>query len=323
MTRIVHISLLATLCALSVAPAIGADTYPERPIRLIVPFSPGGGTDINARILAEPFGRELGETIVVDNRPGAASMIGSDIVAKADPDGYTLLMGTISLTMNAAIYRHMPFDPQRDLIPITRVSDQPSILVAHPSLPAKTFNDFIALMQAHPGKFNYGSPGYGSGSHLGTELLLQKINARLVHVPFKGTGPALNALLGNQITVMMSTFASALPHVKQDRLRAYAVTTLKRAGPLPDVPTLAEEGVQDYEYASWYGLFAPAGTPLSIIDKIHKAAIASLKSPDVLRIYETQGLNATPTTREQFAQYFASETRKWASVVSNAKIALQ
>jgi len=323
MYRIVHSLLSAMLCSLLISQAAAADAYPERPIRLVVPFSPGGGTDINARILAEPIGRALGETIVVDNRPGAASMIGSDIVAKADPDGYTLLMGTISLTMNAAIYKHMPFDTQRDLAPITRVSDQPSILVVHPSLPAKSFKDFVALMHAHPGKFNFGTPGYGSGSHLGTELLLQKINAKLVHVPFKGTGPALSALLGDQITVMMSTFASALPHVKQKRLRAYAVTTIKRASPLPDVPTLAEEGVLDYEYASWYGLFVPAGTPQSIIDKIHKAAIASLKSPEVMRIYEAQGLNATPTTPAQFAQYIASEKRKWARVVSDARIALQ
>jgi len=317
--------ITAMLSALSLAfcaPfAAVADNYPERPIRLIVPFSPGGGTDINARILAEPIGNALGETIVVDNRPGAGSTIGSDIAAKATPDGYTLLMGTISLAVNAAVYKKLPFDAQHDLAPITRVSDQPSILVVHPSFPAKTFKDFVAMARSEPGKLTFGSPGYGTGSHLGEEMLLLQLGLNMVHVPFKGTGPALIALLGQQISMYMSTFASALPHVKQHRLRAYAVTTLKRAGPLPDVPTLAEEGVKDYEYASWYGLFAPAGTPRDIINKVHKAAVGALKSPEVMRIYEEQGLNATPTTPAEFAKYIASEKRKWASVVGRAHIA--
>lgn len=321
-TRTAALPLLLLL-ALPAPFAVAADTYPERPIRLIVPFSPGGGTDINARILAEPMGNELGTTVVVDNRPGAGSLIGSDIAAKATPDGYTLLMGTISLAVNTAVYKKMPFNAQHDLAPITRVSDQPSILVVHPSFPAKTFKDFVALTRAHPGKYTFGTPGYGTGSHLASEMLMMKIGSDLVHVPFKGTGPALVALLSNQISVFVSTFASALPHVQQHRLRAYAVTTLKRAGPLPDVPTLAEEGVKDYEYASWYGLFAPAGTPRHIIDKVHEAAINSLKKPDVMRVYTEQGLNATPTTPAEFARYIGSEVRKWAGVVGAAHIALQ
>ena len=323
MSSIVRGSLFASLCALLIASAAAADNYPERPIRLIVPFAPGGGTDINARILAEPMGNALGSTIVVDNRPGAGSLIGCDIAAKSTPDGYTLLMGTISLAVNTAVYKKMPFNARHDLAPITRVSDQPSILVVHPSFPAKTFKDFVALSHAQPGKFTFGTPGYGTGSHLATEMLMLKIGSDLVHVPFKGTGPALVALLSDQISVFVSTFASALPHVKQHRLRAYAVTTLKRARPLPDVPTLSEEGVKDYEYASWYGLFAPAGTPRSVIDKVHKAAVDSLKSPEVMRVYEEQGLNAIPTTPAEFAQYVGSEVRKWAGVVGAAHIAQQ
>lgn len=321
MIRITRASLLATLCALFAVPAVSADRYPDRPIRLVVPFSPGGGTDITARIVAEPMGNALGETIVVDNRPGAGSIIGCDIVAKATPDGYTLLLGTISLTVNSVVYKKIPFDVERDLTPITRVSDQPSILVVHPSFPAKTFKDFVALARAHPGKFTFGTPGYGTATHLASEQLLQKIKAEMLQVPFKGTGPALTALLSKEITFYMSTFASALPHVKQGRLRAYAVTTPKRARPLPEVPTLAEEGVKDYQYAAWYGLFAPAGTPKAIINKIHEAAIASLRSPKVLQTFETQGLNATPTTPEQFASYIDSERRKWGVVVEVAKIA--
>jgi tripartite-type tricarboxylate transporter receptor subunit TctC len=316
-------ALLAILCAFFATSAISADTYPQRPIRLIVPFAPGGGTDINARILAEPIGTALGETIVIDNRPGAGSMIGSEMAARATPDGYTLLLGTISLTINAAVYKKVPFDVQRDLAPITRVSDQPSILVVHPSLPAKTFKDFAALMRAQPNKFTFGSAGHGTGSHLATELLMMKIGANLTHVPFKGTGPALNALMSTEITVYMSTFASALPHVKQQRLRAYAVTTLKRAAPLPDVPTLSEEGVKDFEYAAWYGLFAPAGTAQNIIRKIHKATVGSLNLPKTRQLYESQGLNATPTTPMEFAKYIDSERKKWASVVHEARIAQQ
>jgi len=318
----IALALLSLALYLPIA-ASGADNYPQRPIRLVVPFAPGGGSDINARILTDPIGKRLGQTIIVDNRPGAGSSIGSDIVAKSVPDGYTLLLGTISLTINAAVYRQLPFDAQRDLIPITRVSDQPSILVVHPSLPARTFQDFIALMRSEPGKFTFGSAGHGTGSHLATTLLMLKINADLVHVPFKGTGPALNALLANEITVYMSTFASALPHVRSERLRPYAVTTTYRAGPLPDVPTLAESGIDGFEYAAWYGLFAPARTPRSIIDKVHRAAVGALESAEVKRIYREQGLNATPTTQEKFAQYFASEKKKWADVVRDANIEQQ
>ncbi|HZM48461.1 MAG TPA: tripartite tricarboxylate transporter substrate binding protein [Burkholderiales bacterium] len=310
----------ALLCASFAAPAAAADDYPNRPIRLIVPFAPGGGTDINARILSDPIGKTLGQTIVIDNRPGAGSSIGSDIAAKSVPDGYTLLLGTISLTINPAVYKKLPFDAQRDLIPITQVSDQPSILVVHPSLPAKTFQDFIALARAQSGKVTFGSAGHGTGSHLATTLLMLNINAEGIHVPFKGTGPALNALLSNELTIYMSTFASALPHVKSERLRPYAVTTSYRAGPLPDVPTLQESGMKDFEYAAWYGMFAPAGTPRHIIDKVYKATVGALESPMVKRLYIEQGLNAKPNTPAQFAEYMASEKKKWASVVRRANI---
>jgi len=312
--------LFATLGASLATNAAAADRYPERPIRLIVPFAPGGGTDINARILSDPIGKALGQQIVVDNRPGAGSSIGSDIAAKSPPDGYTLLLGTISLTINPAVYKKLPFDAQRDLIPITQVSDQPSVLVVHPSLPARTFQDFIALARAQSGKITFGSAGHGTGSHLATTLLLLNINAEGIHVPFKGTGPALNALLSNELTIYMSTFASALPHIKSERLRPYAVTTSYRAGPLPDVPTLQESGMPGFEYAAWYGMFAPADTPRPIIDKVHKATVGALELPMVKRLYAEQGLNAKPNTPAQFAQYFAAEKKKWAGVVRRANI---
>jgi tripartite-type tricarboxylate transporter receptor subunit TctC len=322
MLRIVRASFAALFCVPAPA-AVYAGAYPERPIRLIVPFAPGGGSDINARILSEPIGTALRQTIVIDNRPGAGSSLGSALAAKAAPDGYTLLLGTISLTINPAVYKDLPFDAQRDLIPITRVSDQPSILVSLPSLQAKSLNDLISLARAQPGKLTFGSAGVGTGSHLATTLPSLRTGTSMLHVPFKGTGPALNALLSGEITFYMSTFASALPHVKGGRLRAYAVTTLKRAEPLPDVPTVAEEGVPDFEYAAWYGLFAPTGTPRIVVDKVHAAAVGALKSPQVLQLYKAQGLHATPTSPAEFRKYFAAEKAKWAAVVREAGIAPQ
>ncbi len=322
MVRAALASLFSTLLAV-LAPFAGAQDYPSRPIRLVVPFAPGGGTDINARILAEPLGRALGQTVVVDNRPGASSIIGTDIVSKATPDGYTLLVNTISMTINAAVYKKLPFDIQRDLNAISLISDQPNIVVAHPSLPARTFREFVTLARSQPGKLTFGTPGPGTGVHLASELLLMKINAELVHVPYKGTGPALTALLGNQISVYVSTFASALPHVKANRLHAYAVTTAKRADPLPDVLTVAEAGVAGYEYATWYGMLAPAGTPRPIIEKLNKAAVAALNSPELRKIFVAQGLNATPSTAAQFSKFIDSEMKKWAGVVRTANIPQQ
>jgi len=323
MRRIALPSLFAVLLAVPAPFVQAAESYPSRPIRLVVPFAPGGGTDINARILAEPLGRELGQTVVVDNRPGASSIIGTDIVSKATPDGYTLLINAISLTINAAVYRKLPFDTRRDFAPISLVSDQPNILVANPQLGARTFKEFVALAHSRPGKLTYGMPGPGTGVHLASALLLMKVKAELLSVPYKGTGPALTALLGNEISVYLSTFASALPHVKAGRLVAYAVTTAKRADPLPEVPTVAESGVPDYEYATWYGLLAPASTPRPVVNRLNKATVAALNSTDLRKVFVAQGLNARPTTTVEFAKYIDSEITKWSGVVRAANIALR
>jgi len=313
------IAVLATAAA--AAPA--APDYPARPIRLIVPFAPGGGTDISARILAEPLARSLGQTVVVDNRPGAGSVLGSEIAARSTPDGYTLLLGNISLAFNAAIFRKLPFDTVRDLDAISLVTDQPNILVAHPALAAKSFKEFIAFARAQPGKLNYGSAGIGSGTHLAMELLVMSQKLDLVHVPFKGTGPALTALLGNQISVFFSTFASALPHVKAERLRGYAVTSTKRAPTLPEVPTVAESGVPGYEYTTWYGLLAPAGMARPLVARLNAATVAALALPDVRERCLAQGLDPTPSTAAHFSAYLASEVGKWTKVVRAARIELQ
>jgi tripartite-type tricarboxylate transporter receptor subunit TctC len=313
----------AALLAALVAAPVAAQDYPAKPIRLVVPFAPGGGTDISARILAEGLTQTYHQPVVVDNRPGAGSVLGCEVVARSAPDGYTLLLGNISMAFNAALYRKLPFDTLRDFIPISLVTDQPNILVAHPSLPAKSFQEFIALSRAQPGKLTYASAGLGAGTHLAMEMLMMSQSIDLVHVPYKGTGPALTALLGNQISAFFSTFASALPHVKGDRLRAYAVTSVKRAPTLPEVPTVAESGVPGYEYSTWYGLLAPAGTPRAITDRLNQTTVAVLDAPDYRQRLLAQGLDPVSSTAAHYAAYLKSETAKWTKVVRTAKIPLQ
>jgi len=323
MSRIFCVSLFAFLCALLAAPAAAVDRYPRKPIRLVAGFPPGGGVDINARLLADPLGKALGQTVVVDNRPGAGGRLGLELVSKANPDGYTLALAATGMAVSRALYKKLPYDTLRDFIPISLLTEQPNILVAHPSIAAKSLQDFIALARSQPGTISYGSPGIGTGTHLATVLLLLSQKLELLHVPYKGAGPALTALLGREIMVYLSTFASALPHVKADRLRAFAVTSAKRAKPLPDVPTVAESGVPGYEYSTWYGLVAPAGVPRKIIDQLNKAAVAVLKTPEMQQRYESQGLDPIPSTSAHFAAHLRSETEKWTKAVRAAKIPLQ
>ena len=315
-------AFLAAFAAALALPAT-AQSYPARPIRLVVPAAHGGGTDINARILAEGLTPVLGKPIIVDNRPGAGTTLGSDIVAKAAADGYTLLISPNSLALNAALYRKLPYDTLRDFIPISLVADQPNVLVAHPSLPARSFKEFVALSRSQPGKLTYASGGVGVGSHLAMELLLMSQKVELVHVPYTGVGPALTALLGNQHSVFLSTFASALPHIKAERLRAFGVTSAKRASTLPEVPTIAEAGVPGYEYSTWYGLLAPARTPSAIIAKFNQVMGDVLNSQKIREQYVSQGLTPIPSTPAEFSAYLRSETEKWTKAVRAANIPLQ
>ena len=315
-------TLLAAFLAAVAIPA-SAQSYPDRPIRLVVPAAPGGGTDINARILAEGLTPVLGKPIVVDNRPGAGTTLGSEIVARAPADGYTLLISPNSLALNAALYRKLPYNTLLDFVPVSLVTDQPNILVAHPSLPARTFKEFIALSRSQPGKLTYASGGVGVGSHLAMELLLMSQKVELVHVPYKGVGPALTALLGNQHSAFLSTFASALPHVKAERLRAFAVTSAKRASTLPEVPTIAEAGVPGYEYSTWYGLLAPARTPGAIVAQLNQAVGGVLNSQKAREQYASQGLTPIPSTPAAFSAYLRLETEKWTKVVRAANIPQQ
>jgi tripartite-type tricarboxylate transporter receptor subunit TctC len=322
MIRIAAASLFAASCALYAASAT-ADGYPDRPIRLIAPFPPGGGVDINARLLSDPLGKALGQTVVVDNRPGAGGRLGLELASKAMPDGYTLAIGGIGMAISAAIYKKLPYDTFRDFALISLLTEQPNIMVAHPMVPAKSFAEFFAHARTQPGKLTFASAGVGTGTHLAMELLLMSQKVELLHVPYKGTGPSLTALLANEVSVYLSTFASALPHVRADRLRAYAVTTRKRAQPLPDVPTVAESGIPDYEYATWYGLVAPAGVPAAIIGRINRATVKVLNTPAIQRMYVVQGLDPTPSTSTRYAAYLKSETDKWTGVVRAANVELQ
>ena len=309
------IAALAALAALAMAPLAQAQDYPNKAIRFVVPFAPGGGTDIIGRIIAQALIETLGQPVVVDNRGGAGSTLGTEIVAKSPTDGYTILFGNISLAFNATLYTKLRYDTIRDLAPISLSAVQPNILVVHPGLPAKNLREFIELARANPGKYNYASAGTGSGTHLAAELLKLQTRIDIVHVPYKGTGPALTDLLGGQINMMVSTFASALPHVKSGRMRALGVTTAKRSPATPDVPTLIEGGVAGYDYSTWYGLLAPAGTAKTIIDKLNAANRKVLTRDDIKQKLESQGVDPVFNTPAEFSAYIKSETEKWGKVV--------
>jgi len=309
------LAALAALAAPALAPLAQAQDYPNKSIRFVVPFAPGGGTDIIGRIVAQGLNETLGQPVVVDNRGGAGSTLGTEIVAKSPADGYTILFGNISLAFNATLYTKLRYDTIRDLAPISLSAVQPNILVIHPGLPAKNLKEFIELARANPGKYNYASAGTGSGTHLAAELLKLQTRIDIVHVPYKGTGPALSDLLGGQINMMVSTFASALPHVRSGRMRALGVTTAKRSPATPDVPTLIEGGVAGYDYSTWYGLLAPAGTARTIIDKLNAANRKVLTRDDIKQKLESQGVDPIFNTPAEFSAYMKSETEKWGKVV--------
>lgn len=308
---------------LAVSAAAFAQAYPNRPVRLIVPFAPGGGNDIAGRIIAESLTQALGQSVVVENRAGAGSLVGVELASKATPDGYTLLLANVALGFNAALYKKLPYDAIRDFAPITLLAEQPNILVAHTSLPAQTLKEFIALARAQRGKLTYGSAGLGSGTHLAMELLLHANGLELVHVPYKGTGPALTAVLGNEVSTFLSTFASALPHVKAGRLRTFGVTSTKRAPTLPEVPTIAEAGMPGYEFTTWYGILVPAGTPRAVIQKLHSTTVGLLNTPELKQRYAAIGMDATPSAPGDLAAKIKSEIEKWGKVVRAAKIPQQ
>jgi len=303
------------LAGLTSSPALAAE-YPARPIRMVVGFAPGGGTDTTARAMAQKLTQALGQQIVVDNRPGAAGNIATDLVAKSNPDGYTILMGTIAaLAINPSLYGKLPFDPQKDLAPVTRAVDSTNILVLHPSVPAKSVKELIALAKSKPGQLNYGSSGVGGAGHLAGELFNTMAGIRMVHVPYKGGGPAMVDLLAGNINLIFATAASSIGHINAGKIRALAVTTAKRSGLVPDLPTIAEAGLPGFEANNWYGVLVPAKTPRPIINRLNKDITAVLNMADIKEFLFKQGLDAAPSTPEAFGAYIKSEAEKWAKVV--------
>ena len=261
------------------------------------------------------LGEALGQPLVVDNRSGAGGTIATDIAAKAPADGYTILVSNISLAVNATLYRNLPYDTLRDLAPVTTIGQQPNILVVHPSVPANSLRELLALIKARPGQINYGSGGFGTSTYLATELLKLMTRLEMVHVPYKGLGPALTGLLGGQVQLIISTLAPALPQVKAGRLRALAVTTAKRSAFVAEIPTMSEAGVTGYDFSTWYGLWLPAGTPKNIVVRLNRETEKLLNSADALEQFNAQGVEPLHLPSEQFAAYVRSEVEKWGKVI--------
>ena len=310
-----HSALGVALCVLGAcAPAL-AQQYPSRPVRLIVPFPPGGGNDIVGRLVAGKLGEGLGQQVVVDNRGGAGGTIGSDITAKAPPDGYTLLVNNISLAVNQTLFPKLPYDTLRDLAPISLIGRQANLLVVHASLQAKSVKELVDLARAKPGEVSYGSGGVGTASHLATEMLKLMTRTDMVHVPYKGLGPALTDLVGGRIQLIISTTASALPQIKSGKLRPLAVTTAQRTPFYPDLPTMSEAGIKGYEFSTWYGLLVPSRTPKNVIERLNAETRKALASPALKEQFGAQGLEAVSSTPQEFATYLRSEVEKWGKVV--------
>ena len=289
--------------------------FPTKPVRIISPYPPGGGNDIVSRIMADNLTRLWGETVIVENRPGAGGNVGTDYVAKSDPDGYTWIMGSLSHTINASIYSDLRFDPLTDFAPITMLASGSYMLVSHPSLPASNVQELVSLAKDSPGTLNYASAGNGSGTHLGMEMFKAAADIDIVHIPYKGTGPAINATLAGEVSLDMDNMLALSGQVKAERLRPLAVTSLKRSSLFPDVPTLDESGYKGFEVSPWFGLLAPAGTPESVIAKINQACVQVLSLPDVREQLRAQGADVVANSPREFADFLHADFSRWAKVV--------
>ena len=310
MKRIAVGALIAVVTGATTTVA-SAQAYPTKPIRMIVPFAPGGGTDHLARTLAKRMGDVFEQTIVVDNRAGAGGIVGTDLAAKAPADGHTFLMTSSAHTIIPATYGKLPYEPLKDFAPISLLTAQPYLMVVHPSVPATSVKEFIALAKSRPGKMNYASGGTGTAPHLAGELLKSIAGIDLVHVPYKGGGPAVTAVVGSEVSVLFSSLPTTLPQVNAGRLRMLAISSLKRSAVVPALPTLAESGVPDFEVINWYGFIALARTPRRIIDKLNETAVRELRSPDMLARLTSEGTDAVGGTPEHFGEYIAKELAKW------------
>jgi tripartite-type tricarboxylate transporter receptor subunit TctC len=297
-----------------------AQAYPAKPVRIVVPSSAGGGTDIIARVLAPELSKRLGQQVIIDNRPGAGTMIGIEIAAKAPPDGYTLLMGLSTLAINSALYNKVPYDPVKDFAPVTLATTSASILVVHPSLPVRTLKDLIAFARARPGQLNYASAGTGTYPHMTYELFLSMAKLKMEHIPYKGTGPAMIDMIAGQVASMAATVITGMPHIRSGRLRPLGITSSKRSDVAPEIPTVAEAGLPGFESVQWYGLLAPANTPGDIVSRLHKELVQILQLPDIRKRFAADSVDTVGNTPDEFARHIASELDKWEKVARGARI---
>ncbi len=314
-------SIAGALCALAAAPVCAADAYPSKPVRIVVPFAAGGGVDLTARILAQKLTERIGQSVIVDNRVGASGIIGTEYVAKAAPDGYTLLVGsqTSQAVVPAMYAKQVTYDTTRDFVGVTEIAVSPLVIVIHPSLPVKTVKDMIALAKARPGQLTFGAASGGT-PHMAGELFKMAAKVDLLFVPYKGEGPAIADALGGQISMVFSNLPVGLPQAQSGRLRALAVTSKQRVATAPDVPTVAESGLPGYEASTWFGLFAPAGTPKEIVAKLNADAKTALSGSDVKEKMAGQGLFVVASSPEQFAEFVGKEIPRWAKIVKDAGI---
>ncbi|ALM86257.1 MFS transporter [Bordetella sp. N] len=311
----------AAICL--VAPTVQAQAnFPNHPVTMIVGYAAGGATDIVARLLAKSLTQELGQTFVVENRTGANSNIGAEAVTRAAPDGYTLYVGSIANTINMTLYSKLNYDVNKDFAPIGMMASVPNILVVNPKVPINNVKEYIAYAKAHPGKLTCASSGSGSSIHLSCELFKMETGTDILHVPYRGSGPAVGDLLGGQVDSMFDNMPSSLPHVRAGKLRALGVTTLKRVNFAPDVPTLAESGLPNFSVESWFGLMAPKGTPPAVVERLNTALNKALKDPELRAIYEKSGFVLPPedNSPKAFGSFIAAETVKWAKVVKTANL---
>jgi tripartite-type tricarboxylate transporter receptor subunit TctC len=327
MKSISKFTKLALIAALLVAPAGGAlaqsQAYPSKPIRVIVPFPPGGSTDFLARIVGQKLTAAWGQQVVIDNRPGAGGTVGAAEASRAAPDGYTLLMGAVHHTIATSAYAKLPYDFQRDFAPVTTVAIVPNVLVVNPAVPANSVKELIAYAKANPGKLNYGSAGMGTAHHLIGESFNAQAGVDILHVPYKGSSPAVADLIGGQVTLMYDTVSSCLPHIKSGKLRPLGVSTAKRSAALPDVPTIAEAALPGFEVTTWFGFLAPAKTPADIVTKLNTEIVKILNMPDVRERLLAAGSEPVGNTPEQMTAQIAKETAEFAKIVKRAKLVVE
>jgi tripartite-type tricarboxylate transporter receptor subunit TctC len=310
--------LAAGLIALA-APYAAAQQYPSKPVRIIVPFAPGGGSDFTARLMAQKLTERYGQSFIVENRAGAGGNLGAELALKAPPDGYTLLLISASYTVNPSVYK-LSFDPIKDIAPVIQISGGPYVVAVHPSVPAKTLAEFVNYARAQPEKLAYGSSGNGSVMHVSTAYFLDSAKIKVLHVPYKGTGPALQDTLGGQVQLIFGAVPTTLPHVKAGKLRGLAVTTQKRIAAAPELPTIAESGYPEYEVTNWHGLVAPRGVPHEIIEQLNRDINSMLGSEDFKKVLANDGLEPAGGPSSRFAEVLARETARWAKVVQQAGI---